>query len=277
MTQHIENVRGKMEDMRRNTSANTARLTCSKQHGQPLPNTLGVIIFWEVLFMKEVFPSKGKSKSFVNLLDNLLIPPNSIFPPIEIVSKIVKSEHLKDFDAKYHNLLIGEKGFYSDLQSINSEDALTWSFFGYISKLDDAIRLKFFNEFLSKMKLQNDDYCEIKLWQRLPHPDTYVSGGPEIDVIIIGKKYFIIVECKWNSTFGKNQGKNKNQDQMQIRENWINNIGKKIYPDYLFKLVFVGKEKDPKYISITWDELSEFSHLTKEHKEKFKEYLKSKN
>jgi len=236
--------------------------------------TLYAIIFLGVVFMDRIVNSKGKSKSYVNYIENLLIPPNAIIPPIEIVSKVVKSNHLKDFDEKDHKDLIGAKGFYTDLQSINSEDAITWSLFGYISKLNDTIRLDFFNEFLSKISLENDEYCDIKLWQRLPHPDTFVSGGPEIDVLLIGKKNFIIIECKWNSKFGENQGVEKNQNQMQIREKWVDTIGKAIYPSHTFKLVYVGKEKDLKYTSITWDELSKFNSLP--HKNEFLAYLESK-
>ncbi|AWK51612.1 hypothetical protein DIC82_11505 [Clostridium beijerinckii] len=225
--------------------------------------------------MHKTVNSKGNAKAYINYLDNLLIPKNTIVPPIEIVSKIVKSNHIYDYDGKYHEELSGIKHFYTDLQSINSEDAITWSLFGYISKLDDRIRLDFFNEFLSKISLlQNDDYCEIKLWQRLPHPDTNVSGGPEIDVILIGKRNFIIIECKWNSKIAKKQGVSKNKDQMQIRQEWINKIGKVIYPNHNIELVYVSKEKDDKYKSITWDELSMFKSLP--HKDEFIEYLKSK-
>jgi hypothetical protein len=227
--------------------------------------------------MNKIIRSKGNSKSYVDYLDNLICQPESIIPPIEIVSKIVKSDHIRDFEEEFHDELKGNKGFYCDLQSINSEDAITWSYFGYISKLNDKYRLEFFNEFLSKINIENDDYCEIKLWQRLPHPDSYVSGGPEIDVILVGKRNLIIIECKWNSIIGKNQGINKDQDQMQIREKFIEKIGKKIYPNYNILLVFVGKEKNDKYNSITWDELSNFNHLTPEHKIKFKSYLDSKN
>jgi len=226
--------------------------------------------------MAKFILSKGNSKAFIDLLDNLLIPQGAIIPPVEILSKIVESKHLKDFNEENHNVLKGKKGYYSDLQSINSEDAITWSFFGYISKSSNTMRLKFFNEFLRKIGFQEDSYCEIKLWQRLPHPETFGSGGPEIDVLLIGKKYFIIVECKWKSTFGKYQGINKNQDQMEIRQKWIDNIGKKIYPDYIFQLVYVGRHKNTNYKSVTWDELSNFKHIAGEHKNKFKKYLELK-
>lgn len=61
---------------------------------------------------------------------------------------------------------------------------------------------------------------------------------------------------------------------MQIRKKWINTIGNKIYPGHTFTLVYVGKEKDPNYTSITWDELSEFNSLP--HKNVFSAYLKAK-
>lgn len=146
--------------------------------------------------MQRIVMSKGSSKSYINYIDNLLIPPNTMIPPVEIISKLIKSNHLEDFDVKYHKELTSVLGYYTDLQSVNSEDAITWSLFGYISKFNDKIRLDFLNELLAKIGLENDEYCDIKLWQRLPHPDTFVSGGPEIDALLVGKKNFIIVECK---------------------------------------------------------------------------------
>lgn len=224
--------------------------------------------------MSKLVSSKGKSKSYIDFIDNLLIPLNSIVPPIEVVSKVVKSNHIKDFSDENKIKLEEKYGYYSDLQSINSEDAITWSYFGYISKFNDDIRLDFFNEFLSLIGCEKDSYCEIKLWQRLPHPETFVSGGPEVDVILIGKKKFIIIECKFNSSIGKNQGVSKNLDQMEIRNKWIDEIGKKLYPQHSINLVFVGKEKKANYQSITWTDLANFENIP--HQNEFKKYLASK-
>jgi hypothetical protein len=186
-------------------------------------------------------------------------------------TKIVKSNHLKDFDEMFHKPLTAEFGFYTDLLSIKSEDAITWSLFGYISYMEQNVIDSFYNEFLSKLDFQKDSNCIIKLWQRLPHPQTFVSGGPEVDVILMGNKYCILIECKWSSGIGKNQGVDKNLDQIQIRNMWKDGIGKRIYPNHNIVVVFVANHKHPDIKSITWEELSTFDSLP--HKDDFRQYL----
>ncbi|WP_226995420.1 hypothetical protein, partial [Candidatus Symbiothrix dinenymphae] len=103
----------------------------------------------------------------------MIRPSGIVFPPLEVVSKLVKSGHTKDFSSENQIILTKELGYYSNLQSIKSEDAITWSLFGYIAYQDSAVRDKFFNELLRFLHLDEDKNCQIKLWQRLPHPDNF--------------------------------------------------------------------------------------------------------
>ena len=210
---------------------------------------------------KQIIHSRGKSAAVVTIADNFLITPNTVWPDIDIVSKIVKSKHLSDFPEEYHKELTQQFGFYTDLQSVKSEDALTWSLFGYISKLDQVIIDSFYNELLAHFELGEDTSCTIRLWQRLPHPETFGNGGPEIDVILMGKRICLLVECKWTADVGKNQGVNKNLNQLEIRRLWIDRLGKRIFPGHNIHIVFVGNVKLPNIYSITWEEFSNFDHL----------------
>ena len=224
----------------------------------------------------KVIKSKGNSGAVVNYRDNLLVPENIIWPPIEIVSRLYKSEHISDFDESFQSELQKELGYYTNLQSINSEDALTWSLFGYISKQDNETRTKFVNELLEKLNFDNNQKKSvINLWTRIPHPDTFGRGGPEIDVFIQSEEYIFLIECKYKSEIGKNQGKEKNKDQLQIRSEWCNKIGKKIFPKHKFIVLLIGEEKpefplDESVKFISWDELSKFESIP--HKEEFNNY-----
>jgi len=221
----------------------------------------------------EVIPTTGKSGAVVPIRDNVLLPDID-WPPIEIIGKLYKSNRIEAFDKKYHEKLQRELGFYCDLSSIRSEDAITWSLFGYISKMDSCTQNKFYNELLEKLNLAKDELLSIELWKRLPHPDTFVSGGPEIDVFILGKKYYILVECKWISSIAKNQGKNKKLNQLQVRELFIEKIGTKIYPEKEGLILLVARENLPENLNgkfLSWDELSKFNNLP--GKMLFNEYL----
>jgi hypothetical protein len=223
----------------------------------------------------KVILSKGKSGAVISFKENLLIPDNVVFPPIEIASKLCKSEHLSHYSDENQKLLTKELGYYSDLQSIKSEDAITWSLFGYIAYQKSEIRLTFFNQLLEKLKLKSDISCEIKLWQRLPHPETFVSGGPEMDVILIGSYNLLLVECKWASGISKNQGKEKNKSQIEIRNEWKEKLGKPLFPNHEITILIVANESlstDEHFID--WKEFTEFYSIP--HKTLFTDYYQWK-
>ena len=69
----------------------------------------------------EVIRSKGGVVAARNFKDNLIIPERLRFLPIELIQKSYKSRHGKAFQEEIEN--------YCDLQSVNSEDAMVWSYF----------------------------------------------------------------------------------------------------------------------------------------------------
>jgi hypothetical protein len=150
-----------------------------------------------------IIPSKRSSGAVVPIKNNVIIPDFVEWPPTELLCKLYKSEHIKDYDEKYHPDLVNELGYYCDLESIKSEDTVTWSLFGYISKMDKEIQNNFYNELLEKLNFDKDIIMSIELWKTLPHPQTFSPKGPEIDVFMLGEKYYILVECKWTSGIGK--------------------------------------------------------------------------
>lgn len=180
---------------------------------------------------------------------------------------------MNDFPLQNHNDLTRELGFYTDLQSIRSEDAVTWSLFGYLSYQVQSIRDSFYAELLKSLNLGSDKNCNINLWTRLAHPDNFGTGGPEIDAILLGDNYLLLIECKWTSGIGKKQGVAKDKDQIQIRNLWKQKVGKKLYPNHQIEVVCVANKMlttETEHF-IRWDSFCDFNNLP--HKEQFSSYL----
>jgi len=68
------------------------------------------------------------------------------------------------------------------------------------------------------------------LWRKLPHPDTLVPGGPEIDFGIQSSNVLVLGEAKWRSPVGAIQGAPKDKDQILLRREFIANCGERLYP-----------------------------------------------
>ena len=208
----------------------------------------------------QVCQSKGGTTAICDYHDNLIIPDNVLFPLQDIVKKLYKSNHLRHFPESDHKALQETLGFYCDLQSVNSEDAITWSVFGTLNYYPLETRNQFINSLLAYLEypIQVSE-THIQLWTRIAHPDTLVSGGPELDFHIITDKIVIFGEAKWGSFIDKLQGKNRDKDQLQLRREYFEKYGSNIYPDIDEKIVlFVGNEiENTNYPGITWVEISE--------------------
>lgn len=208
----------------------------------------------------KIAKSKGGKICVCNYEENLIIPNNSIWPHPDIVKKLYKSNHSKDFDERSLSELSGKLGFYCDLQSLRSEDAITWSVFGTLNCYPKSPQVQFVNLLLEKIgeTLHVND-CSIQLWSRIAHPDTLVSGGPELDFLIVCDKLVLFGESKWMSKVAKHQGKKKDKDQLQLRTEFLQKYGKQIFSksDKLLVLV-VGDElkgQDDDYSYISWETL----------------------
>lgn len=178
--------------------------------------------------------------SVCNYRDNLIVPHNSVFPHPDIVKKLYKSNHSKDFDGSARSEVSKELGFYCDLQSLRSEDAITWSVFGTLHYFPKQTQIGFVNSLLELIgeRLKVKD-CEIQLWSRVAHPDTLVSGGPELDFQIVTDKMVIFGESKWTSKLSKDQGVGRNKDQLQLRREYMQKYGKAIFRKVQRLLVLV--------------------------------------
>jgi hypothetical protein len=164
--------------------------------------------------------------------DNLISTGCSPWPTPEIVQKLYQSRQVRAFHGDQLVICKSGLGYYSDLQSLHSEDAITWSVFGTVARTQQEKLETWLADLLQLfgMSAASPDRANIFLWRRIPHPDTMVSGGPEIDVGIMTINSVIFIEAKWKSEVGKKQGKNKTKDQIQLRREFLKEYGPRLFP-----------------------------------------------
>ena len=212
--------------------------------------------------------SKGGVKAVSHPYDNLIRTGFTAWPPPEIVQKLYKSRHDQAFEGKDLEIATSGLGYYCDLQSLHSEDAITWSVFGTIARAAQDILETWLRDLFRLIDLPdaNTDNAEISLWRRIPHPDTLVPGGPEIDMSIMTSNTVILAEAKWRSGVGAKQGKARDKDQIQLRGEFLAKYGAGIFPDRTHKVVLgisllpnAFKDTTPKGVSFrttSWQHLS---------------------
>ena len=164
--------------------------------------------------------------------DNLIAGKVSPWPPPELVQKIYQSRQRRAFHGADEELATKHLGFYSDLQSVHSEDAVTWSLFGPLVYASASTRAAFVEELLSLLGIAEAvSSASLWLWRRLPHPDNLVPGGPEVDVGIHTSSTLILGEAKWRSGVGRAQGITRDKDQIHLRADFCTKYGRALYPN----------------------------------------------
>ena len=180
----------------------------------------------------EIGTSAGGVKAVVDPWDNFVRTGISPWPPPELIQKLYQSRQARAFVDIEHSTITSRLGFYSDLQSIHSEDSITWSFFGPPIYAESAARTNFVEELLMLVGVPGSARnARIWLWRRLPHPDTLVPGGPEIDFGIQTDEVFLLGEAKWRSAVGAAQGANREKDQITLRREFCQKYGRRLLPD----------------------------------------------
>lgn len=183
--------------------------------------------------------SKGGVVVTAHPFDNLIRTDSCSWPPPEIVQKLYQSRQIRAFTGDDKIVCESGLGFYCDLQSIHSEDAITWSVFGTVGRAPRPILREWLADLFNLLDLVEikTDGAEVFLWRRIPHPDTLVPGGPEIDVGISTENALIFGEAKWLSGVGSAQGKMKDKDQIQLRGEFLKKYGPMFFPNQSYFVV----------------------------------------
>lgn len=239
---------------------------------------------------KEIRSAHSKGKGCIQIVahpfDNLMSTGCSPWPTPEVLQKLYKSGHGKDFEGDQLKISEEGVGYYCDLQSLNSEDAITWSVFGTVARARQSQKESWVADLFALLKLSKaTSYdADIFLWRRIPHPDTLVSGGPEIDFGILTRNALVIGEAKWRSPVNKAQGKSKNKSQIKLREEFVQKYGRKLYPSQsVFAVVGISLSPDTfkdtsssgtLFKTAVWDDVCALS--THPHANEVKSYLEWK-
>lgn len=211
--------------------------------------------------------SKGGVIVVTHPFDNLISTNCIPWPPPEIVQKLYKSRQIRAFQGSQSSICTSGLTYYCDLQSLHSEDAITWSVFGTVAYSGLSKRENWVSQFFKLLDISDavSTNAVIFLWRRIPHPDTLVSGGPELDFGIITDNTLILGEVKWQSGVGSAQGKRKNKDQIQLRGEFLKKYGKTIFPSLKVQIVVgVGLSQNAfnntvpsgvSFLSTTWEDI----------------------
>ncbi len=176
--------------------------------------------------------SKGGVCVAAHPFDNLIRTGCDPWPAPEVVQKLYQSRQVHAFDDNQRAICESGLGYYCDLQSLHSEDAITWSVFGTAARAQRDILKSWLTDLFRLLNLPSAsaDHAEVILWRRIPHPDTLSVGGPEIDFGIITRNAVVLDEAKWRSGVGRSQGKQKDKDQIQLRGEFLKNYSQRLFP-----------------------------------------------
>jgi hypothetical protein len=192
--------------------------------------------------------SHGGVLAFRDVQEGLIRGNAPVWPTPEITQKLHKSRHQTAYRHDDLDAVVTKLGYYCDLQSVHSEDAITWNVFGPISYADEAIRLEYCASLFQLIdpSLPPPTGSTISLWRRVPHPETDSVGGPEVDVLIQTPEVVVVGEAKWMSAVGSGQGVDKNKDQLALRKEYLEGLGRRIYATETIGVVLsIGIEPAP--------------------------------
>lgn len=161
---------------------------------------------------------------------NLIQRASAVGESADLIQKLVRSKHLADFDPADRRKLREILGFYCDLQSLHSEDAITWSVAGTVAHSEKAARVAWTRELFDLIGLRcgEVEHSEIALWRRVAHPQCLHEHGPEIDFSVITESTVLLVECKWTGKVEGRQGRYKDKDQIEMRVEFLKRYGRTI-------------------------------------------------
>lgn len=180
----------------------------------------------------EVAKSQGGVLALADPWANVVRTGVLPWPPPELIQKLYQSQHASSFHGTDGGAATKVLGFYSDLQSLHSEDAITWSVFGPVAYAPADQRANFVQALLNLIGVPSGPVAtaNVWLWRRLPHPDTLVPGGPEVDFGVQTPEVFLLGEAKWLSTVAKGQGVGNNKDQFALRREFCEKYGRIFVP-----------------------------------------------
>ena len=153
--------------------------------------------------------------------DNVLrLSDSEAWPPAllkQVSSYVARRSWFGDEDA---DALSARLGRISKFQSLNSEDAVTWSWFGTLGLAEAETRRRTVQWLYDRLGLQLQASPDVRVdqWMRVIHPNALKSSnGPELDARIDDAGVALIyVEAKWEAALGSGKGAAQGQKDDQV-------------------------------------------------------------
>jgi hypothetical protein len=194
----------------------------------------------------DVAESAGGVLATLDPLANLVRADVPLWPAPELIQKLYASDRWRGKTEQDDRVVRKYLGHYCDLQSLNSEDAITWSFFGPLIYGPADWQQEFVARVFVALGFPKPRSNTLWLWRRIPHPEKPAStGGPEIDFGIQSEACVVFGEAKWKSRLGAGQGVVGNRTQLDLRIAYCRSLGRRALPDIRhWGVLGVGREKD---------------------------------
>jgi hypothetical protein len=201
---------------------------------------------WSGQGVVNVAESAGGVLATVDPLANVIRGDLPLWPAPELIQKLYASGRWKGKTPEDDRAARQCLGHYCDLQSLNSEDAITWSFFGPLVYGPTEWRLQFASALFQMIGIEAPRSVAVWLWRRIPHPEKPAStGGPEIDFGLQSEACVVFGEAKWNSILGVGQGVAKDKSQLDLRLAYCGAMGPRAIPNIRHWTVLgVGRSDD---------------------------------
>jgi hypothetical protein len=153
--------------------------------------------------------------------DNVLrLPDSDGWPPAllkQVTSYVARRSWFTDKDA---DALAARLGKISKFQSLSSEDAVTWSWFGTLGRAGVEPRRRTVQWLYDRLGLQLRASPDVRVdqWMRVIHPNALKSSkGPELDARIDDPGVALVyVEAKWDAALGSGKGAAPGQKDDQV-------------------------------------------------------------
>jgi hypothetical protein len=171
--------------------------------------------------------SRGGVLTFERWEDNVLgLPPWPEALLRQVRGYVGQARYFSDEDAAALSSPLG--GRISKFQSINSEDAVTYSWFGTLASAEPETRRCVTQWLYDRIGLDTTASAPaIDQWVRVFHPNAAGSSrGPELDARIDDPgSALIYVEAKWGADIGTGKGKDASvpDDQVVLRRDSLRN------------------------------------------------------
>jgi hypothetical protein len=160
----------------------------------------------------------------VNWEHNALKPPFGVPWPLAVIKQVNGYIAPRNwFAAADADVLAARLGRISKFQSLNSEDAVTWSWFGTLALADGSQRRAVTEWLYNRVGIEDSpsDDVRVEQWMRIVHPNALESrNGPELDARVQDSSAALIyVEAKWDAALGTGKGsaEGTKDDQVVLR------------------------------------------------------------